>query len=282
MNGFLNPLESAMEIIRGFLDAVASDFITSGMKYMSKYISAPTDFNKIPHFDELMLGTQAIGSTLVIVFLYLRLLGAYRDLVTEENDVNYSEIIGSSAIAMGMVWSFKPFLTKFIFPIVNELIQWIGAFKIDVTTSGQILDKVSPSGGLAMAGLHILFMAVVYGLGVFVLSIAGMIRFAHLTIAMICGPILMATYANRSGIWKSYLMSLTAVIFTQVIHMLAFALVVWTAAVGTFEMLMVSFAFTVAGITGPFVLKQWLVPSGVGGGALSIGRLLSMKLAFRR
>ena len=68
----LNPLESAMEIIRGFLDAVASDFITSGMKYMSKYISAPTDFNKIPHFDELMLGTQAIGSTLVIVFLYLR------------------------------------------------------------------------------------------------------------------------------------------------------------------------------------------------------------------
>ena len=55
--------------------AVASDFITSGMKYMSKYISAPTDFNKIPHFDELMLGTQAIGSTLVIVFLYLRLHG---------------------------------------------------------------------------------------------------------------------------------------------------------------------------------------------------------------
>jgi hypothetical protein len=278
---FWNPVESAQEIIRGFLEDFASDFITAGMKYMSQYIATPTDFSKIPHFNELMTGTQVIGSSLVILFLYLRLLSAYRDLATGEDDPNYAEIVGSAAIAMGLVWSFKPFMTKFIYPIVNQLITWIGSFSIDVNSAGKILDSISPEGGLATAALHIIFMAVMFGLGTFVLSIAGMLRFAHLTIAMIAGPIMMATYANRSGMYKSFLMSLAAVVFTQVIHMLTFALVIWTAAKGTFEMMMLSFCFTIIGAAGPFVLKQWLFNSGVAGSTAGAGKFAAYKLMFR-
>ncbi|GAA3316161.1 hypothetical protein GCM10020331_012580 [Ectobacillus funiculus] len=98
---FFDPVGTAEEIIRSVLDAWASDLITSGFKYMSQYIATPTDFSQIPHFDDLMLGTQVIGSSLVILFLYLRLLSAYRDLVTEESEVNYAEIVGSAAISMG-------------------------------------------------------------------------------------------------------------------------------------------------------------------------------------
>ncbi|PET71259.1 hypothetical protein CN514_07630 [Bacillus sp. AFS001701] len=279
---FLDPVDSAMEIIRNFMSDVASDFITSGMKYMSEYVANPTNFNKIPHFDELMIGTQAIGSSVAVVFFYLRLLNAYKDLVTEESDVNYSEIIGNFVITLVMVWSFKPFLTKFIFPITNELIEWIGAFNVDVNAAGQVVDKISPSAGLATASLHILFVVLVFGIGCLVFSIASMIRFAHLVIAMIAGPIFMATYANKSGVFKSFLMSLTAVIFTQVIHMLSFALIVWTASVGTFEMLMLSLAFIIVGICGPHVIKQWLFSSGIGGASAGIGRMAMMRFSFKR
>lgn len=282
MPNFFDPVGTAEEIIRSVLDAWASDLITSGFKYMSQYIANPTDFSQIPHFDDLMLGTQVIGSSLVILFLYLRLLSAYRDLVTEESEVNYAEIVGSAAISMGLVWSFRPFMTMFIFPITNQFITWIGAFEIDVNLAGKSLASISPEGGLATAALHILFMALLFGLGTFIMSIAGMLRFAHVTIAMIAGPIFMATYANRSGMFKSFLLSLAAVVFTQIIHMLCFALVVWTAAKGSFEMLMMSFAFTIIGTTGPFVLKQWLFSSGTSGGAAGVSRMVAFKLLLRR
>ncbi|MBK0010570.1 hypothetical protein IAE23_29310 [Bacillus sp. S35] len=281
MPDIFNPVETAQEVIRSLLEKFASDFITAGMKMMSQYIADPADFDKIPHFKELLFGSQSAATSLVIILLYLRISNSMRDLVTDEDSPNYAAIMADSAIALAMIWSFPAFMNKIMLPIVNEIVKWIGSFKIDVNSAGKILDSISPTGGLETAALHILFMAALYGVGTLILAIAGIFRFTQLVVAMICGPVFLATYANKSGTFKSFLTSLSAIIFTQIIHMLCFALVVWTAAKGSFEGLLISFCFMIIGAAGPFILKQWMFGSGISGMAAGGLRMVVNRAMFR-
>lgn len=251
------------------------------MKMMSQYIAAPADFEKIPHFTQLLFASKSAATSLVIILFYLRISNSMRDLVTDEDSPNYSSIAADAGIALAMIWSFPAFMEKIMLPIVNEIVIWIGSFKVDVNSAGKLLDSISPGSGLETAALHILFMAALYGVGALILAIAGIFRFAHLVIAMICGPVFLATYASKSGTYKSFLTSLGAVLFTQIIHMLCFALVVWTAAQGTFEALLLSFCFMILGATGPVILKQWMFGSGISGVAAGGLKMIVSRAMFR-
>lgn len=272
--------ETVSEALRTVLADIATDLTSAGMKYVTKYVASPLELEEIPYFNEFVTGAKAIGGSLVILFLYLRLLQAMRDMATGEDDPNFAEILGSAAISMGFVMSFDIVIQKYILPIINQIVKWLGGFDIDVDLAGDILTKISPDGGLTTAALHILFIACVFGIGAFTLTIASFIQLAHACIAVIAGPIIMASHTNRSGVFKAYLTELGAILFTKIIHVLTFVLVMATAAKGTFEMLLLSFAFMIIGAMGPHVLRAYLVNSGVAGGSTAAGKFAVYKVMF--
>ena len=275
-----NVKETVSEALRTVLSDIAEDLISSGMKYLTEYISSPIDLEEIPFFKEFVIGAKAIGASLVILFLYIRLLQAMRDMATGEDDPNFAEIIGSSAISMGFVFSFDIVIKKYIIPIINEVVEWLGGFKIEVNLAKSVLDGIAPGAGLDTAAIHILFIAVIFGIGAFVLTIAAFLTTAHAFIAVIVGPVVMASHTNRSGAFKSYLTELGAVLFTKIIHVITFILVLATASKGTFEMLLLSFAFMCVGAMGPHVLRIYLLNSGVAAGSTSTARFAAYKVMF--
>lgn len=281
MNPF-DPVESFKTGIREWLDGIASDFATAAVEFAAKYISQPTNLaDQIPYFNELVIGAQTIGGTLCLIFFYKRLLTAMRDMATEEDDPNYAEIVGSAAISAGLIASLPLFIKSFLIPISNQMVMWIASFPVDFDLAGDIIGFISPEQGLATAALHVLFMAVIWAIGFFVLTIAAMLRLAHLTIAVIIGCIVMAAHTNRAGVLKTYFTELIAIIFTQPLHMLIYAIVVWLGAKGTFESLLLSLAFIIVGIMGPHVIKQYIHTTGVAGGATGAGRFAAYKFMFR-
>lgn len=279
---FWDIKETVSEALRTLLSDISTDLIQSGLKYLTKYIANPVELDEIPFYDTLTLYAQSFGSSLVILFLYLRIMGALKDTATGEGEPNYAGILGAAAISMGLVWSFPYAINHYAIPIINEIIGWIGLLEVETDLSNKVLTSIAPEAGLATAALHMLFMGVVFGIGAFILVIAAFINTAHLFIAVVCGPVLMASQTNQSGVFKSYLMELGAVLFTKAIHVLTFVLVVATAGKGTFESLLLSLAFLVAGAMGPFVLRSWLANSGVASGASSVGRMAMYKLVMKK
>lgn len=281
---FWNPIENAKEAFKEFLAQIASDFAGAAVDFVGDYITQPTDLSeKIPHFDSLIVGAQAIGGSVCLIFLYKRLLTAMRDMSTEEDNPNFAEIIGSTAVSAGLIASLPLFVERFLLPISNQIVKWIGNFPIDfeVVDAG-LLEEMAPGTGLATAAFHVLFVAVIWGLGFFGLALAGMLRIAHLTIALIVGPIIMATYTNRSGILQTYFTELIAIVFTQPLHMLCYALVIWLTSTGSFESMLLSLAFIVVGIAGPSVIKRYIHSTGTAGAATGAGKFILYRAMMRR
>lgn len=278
--GFWNVKETVSEALRTVLSDIAEDLIRSGMEYLTKFIASPINLEEIPHYNDFLIGAKAIGASLVILFLYIRLLQAMRDMATGEDDPNFAEIIGSSAISMGFVFSFDIVVTKYIIPMINQVVEWLGGFDIEVDLAGEVLNQIAPGAGLDTAAIHMLLIAIIFGIGAFVLTIASFLQTAHAFIAVIMGPVVMASHTNRSAVFKSYLTELGAVLFTKIIHVITFILVIATASKGNFEMLFLSFAFMVVGAMGPHVLRTFLLNSGTAAGTTATGKFAAYKVMF--
>lgn len=251
------------EQLREMLGDIISSLVQSGMQFAAKYISNPTNLNKIPFLNDLITGSQLLGNLLVALFFYKRVLEAMRNDVTEEETVNWAEIIGSTAISLGLV-NVTPFMVKkYLIPISNEVLLWLSKFPINVHIPGnKIIDIFAPGGSIAMVALDILLMLLVWSVGIVALGIASMIRYGQLALLIIAGPIVAASYVNRSEVYKTYWVELVSVTFTQCIHMLMFLLIMSTVVKGSFEYLLMSFGFMVVAITGPAAFKQVLHSSG--------------------
>lgn len=251
------------EEIRQWIADVASSFITEGMKYTAKYISNPTDLHKVPFIDDLITGTQVIGTSLVLLFFYKRVMEAMKNMVSGEESPNWAEIFGSTAISAGLV-NFTPWAIKtFLIPISNQVLAWIAKFPVNVHIPGdKVIDIFSPKASLEMAAIQILLMLLVWAIGIIGLGISSMIRYGHLALLVVAGPIIAASYTNRNEVLKTYWIEVISVVFTQCIHMLMLMLIIATIAKGSFEYLLMSFGFIVVAVTGPTAFKQILHSTG--------------------
>lgn len=267
---------------RGLLSSVATDLVNSGMQYVSEYIANPIQLSDIPLFDQFMTASQYLALSLVIVFLYLRILQALRDIATGEDSPNFAEIIGSSAISIGFVFSFPYFMNHYMIPIVNQVVVWLGGdgASIKVNLAGEAINQVLPGNGAETANFHFLLIGLVFGIGAFALVISSYVVMAHLYVGMIMGPIFMSSYTNRGTVFRTFLTNFGAILFTKIIHVLLFKVIIATLAMNSFPMLLLSVVFIFVAAMGPHVLRIYMINTGIAQGAQAVGRFAMYKVMF--
>ena len=130
---------------------------------------------------------------------------------------------------------------------------------------------------LSVASLHLIFMALIWAIALLVFAVVGALRYIELGIVLIMGPLAASTYVNRSGVLQTYWTEATAVIFTQIAHViLAYWVIQWSSA-GTVWGLVSSIAAAGISIRGPQVLRQFLYSSGAGGAITGASRFAVYK-----
>lgn len=278
---FWNPLEQAQEVIREWFNQLATDMVNGGMELVGDVITSPFDLSeRFPRTDDLILGMQGIAGTMLLIFLYQRILQAMYSETVESDDVNYAKIIGDTVIAAGLIAS-SPILANKISAAIADITTWVADFNIEYQSSEDFFMSFSGGTELAAMGLHMLLLFVVWGFAWMGLAISGGIRVALFGIGVIISPIVMAVYPVNPGIVKQFFVSMIAVIMTQPFQMICLLVGMGVASYGGFWGLLVSTAFFGIGVFGTVYLKNIIIPAGVGSGMSGAAKMIIYKMARR-
>lgn len=244
-------------------------------------ITSPFDLSeRFPRTDDLILGMQGIAGTMLLIFLYQRILQAMYSETVESDDVNYAKIIGDTVIAAGLIAS-SPILANKISAAIADITTWVADFNIEYQSSEDFFMSFSGGTELAAMGLHMLLLFVVWGFAWMGLAISGGIRVALFGIGVIISPIVMAVYPVNPGIVKQFFVSMIAVIMTQPFQMICLLVGMGVASYGGFWGLLVSTAFFGIGVFGTVYLKNIIIPAGVGSGMSGAAKMIIYKMARR-
>lgn len=279
---FLNPVENFKRAMREWLSEIATGFASFAFEILGEYVIKVTDLSKIPDIYLLLSWSQLAAGGLIILFFIKRVAEGIKAEIFDEDPPNYSEIIGSTVIAASLVFATPFIIERFLIPINNMIVDSIVSLGIDVNVMGnEILDKYTATGSFAAAGIHIIFMILIWAIAFLVFAVAGAIRYVDLGILFIMGPLTATSYTNRSQVYSTYWVEATAIIFTQSIHtLLAYLMLSW-ASDGTLLGIIYSIAGAVVALRGPQVLRQFIYKSGVGGMASGGSRFAAYKLMMK-
>lgn len=282
----LDPKKEFNEAIRDFVNEIASETARDALKFMGDYIATSTNLAKIPLLSYFTVMSQALAVGMLFILLYKRILTFMKEDMTGENQPNWAQLIGDFALSASFVTATPWFISEMLIPINNEIVRFIAKAPVEWNlTSDGIQDILMPAGQSKTA-LYILIMFLIWAIGAICLSVSAMIRYAHLAIVVVLGPLLAATYQDdRSVIFSTYWKEVIAIVFTQSIQMVLYVFILATAAKGTFEMLLLSFGFMIVAITGPGVLKNYIHGTGTARGAIGGGRFVLYRMigmVFRR
>ncbi|WP_082231927.1 hypothetical protein [Halobacillus massiliensis] len=278
---FWNPLEDAQEFIREWLNQLATDMVNGGIELVGDVITSPFDLSeRFPQVDDLILGMQGIAGTMLMIFLYQRILQAMYSETVESEDVNYAKILGDTAIAAGLIAS-SPLLAQKISVAIADITKWVADFNIEYQSADDFFMSFSAGTEVAAIGLHMLLLFIVWGFAWMGLAISGGIRVALFGIGVIISPLVMAAYPINPGIVKQFFVSMIAVIMTQPFQMVCLLVGMGVASYGGFWGLLVSTAFFGIGIFGTVYLKNIIIPAGVSSGASGAAKMILYKLVRR-
>jgi len=281
LNAILNPIETAQEFIRDWLNELTTDTINGATDLVGDVITSPFDLaERFPMVNDLISGMQWIGGAMLVLFFYQRLMQAMYAETVESDDVNYANIVGNTALGAGFIYS-APLLADKIQTAVADITSWVASFKLEYQTGEDFLTAFNPGVELAAMGLHMVIMSVIFALAFIGLAIAGGIRYALFYVGIIISPLVMATYPLNPGIAKNFFKAMLAIILTQPFQMLCLLLGLGVASYGGFWGLLVSTCFFGIGMFGTGYLKQFIVPVGVSSASTGALKMLALKMARR-
>lgn len=232
--------------------------------------------NNGPNLETLGQVIQIGAFTLATIFFMIRILNGMKDNLTGENPVNYSEVVGSFIVSCALIMAI-PYVLDFMMSVNKALIEtlsrseWGGAdlnFKkgakfgdiVQINASGDSKDWARFIGHLFA------FIAFI------IMAFAGAIRVIELVILYLIGPLLAATYTNRSRVLTSFWTDSIAVIFTQSVHYLLLVLMLRLISNGAIDFsgdgavnLLLAFGISLVALRGPQVIRQFLGNAGMGG-----------------
>jgi len=275
--------ESFWEAINGWLEKVATDLAKQGLSLAARYIQNGVKLEEIPNFSFIMVTIQALAYGLFIITFYKEILRAMKEDMTGEAQPNWLAIVGNAAISASLI-TFTPTIIKdVLIPISNEIVAYIAdaPVKWNIKVDGIKL-ALSPHVALAEAGLHLLLGFLIWSIGMIALVIAQMITYAQIAIAIWLGPLLASSYQSRSEIFSVYWKEVIALVFTPVLRMALFVMVISTAGKGTLDGLLWSVGFAIVAVIGPSILKGYIHKSGASSGIVSGGKFLFYRVVLTR
>lgn len=260
------------EIITGSfwkaVNTVIEDTLNYIYEFLSQVIVQPTEPAKyIQNFDQYLKGVQFFAGGLLVIFV---IWSVFRQL----SGVMYSDekSMGSYFIhitfAGALIYILPKTVTLVFLPINTALIKFIGSVGIDVSGIDNTLQTVW--GGIREAEIStVMFFILV--IAIFVLGIAGAIRYIETIIAILVSPLVALSLINNSDGLQVWLRELIAIVFTQTIQFLILQILL--SIIGGVEnmtlMIILSIGTIAVGLRGPQILRQYLYKTGTSSALVS-------------
>ena len=256
-NSFWQGISSAIESMLDFI----FDFI-------SQVVVQPTEPGKyLTNFNEYLKGVQFFAGGLLVVFV---IWSVFRQLsgVMYDNEKSMGTYFIQVTFAGGLIYILPKAVTLIFLPINNALIGFIGS--VGISTS-RVEDSFQSAWGLVKEENVVMLMFLVLVIAIFVLGIAGAIRYIETLIAILVAPLVAISVINNNDAINVWIRELIAIVFTQTIHflLLQILLSIMGGVSNMVIMLILSIGTIAVGLKGPQILRQYLYKTGTSSALVS-------------
>ena len=253
------------EIISGSFWKAVDTIVENALNYMYNFLSQvivqPTDPSKyITNFDQYLRGVQFFAGGLLVIFV---IWSVFRQLsgVMYTDEKSMGSYFIHITFAGALIYILPKTVTLVFLPINMALINFIGSIGIDV--SGIDNTMQTAWGGIMQAEfLKVMYLILI--IAIFVLGIAGAIRYIETLIAILISPLVALSLINNGDGLQVWLRELIAIVFTQTIHFLILQILL--SIIGGVEnitlMIVLSIGTIAVGLRGPQILRQYLYRTG--------------------
>ncbi|MHB1334790.1 MAG: conjugal transfer protein TrbL family protein [Candidatus Humimicrobiaceae bacterium] len=253
------------EIISGSFWKAIDTIIENTLNYMYNFLSQvivqPTDPSKyIQNFDQYLRGVQFFAGGLLVIFV---IWSVFRQLsgVMYTDEKSMGSYFIHITFAGALIYILPKTVTLVFLPINMALINFIGSVGIDV--SGIDNTMQTAWGGIMQEEFSKLMFLILI-IAIFVLGIAGAIRYIETLIAILISPLVALSLINNGDGFQVWLRELIAIVFTQTIHFLILQILL--SIIGGVEnitlMIVLSIGTIAVGFRGPQILRQYLYRTG--------------------
>ena len=256
-NSFWQGISSAIESMLDFI----FDFI-------SQVVVQPTEPGKyLTNFNEYLKGVQFFAGGLLVVFV---IWSVFRQLsgVMYDNEKSMGTYFIQVTFAGGLIYILPKAVTLIFLPLNNALIGFIGS--VGISTS-RVNDSFQSAWGLVKEENVVMLMFFILVIAIFVLGIAGAIRYIETLIAILVAPLVAISVINNNDAINVWIRELIAIVFTQTIHflLLQILLSIMGGVSNMVIMLILSIGTIAVGLKGPQILRQYLYKTGTSSALVS-------------
>lgn len=269
----------------GFIDNIIENMLNLMYEFLSQVIVQPTEPSKyITNFDAYLKGVQFFAGGLLVIFAIWAVFRQLSGVV-----YNDEKSIGSYFIHItfsGALIYILPKIVILVFlPLNNALIGFISSIGIDVSN---IENSLQNAWGYYLETEFLKTLFFILLIAIFVLGIAGAIRYIETLIAILVSPLVALSLINNSDGIQVWSREVIAIVFTQTIHFLLLQILL--SIIGGVQnatiMIILSIGTISVGLRGPQILRQYIYKTGTSSALVSsvgsVSRLGMMGIILKK
>ncbi|WP_028777325.1 conjugal transfer protein TrbL family protein [Shimazuella kribbensis] len=287
---FTNPVkfitdligEVVKSIVEGILNSLWHDIV---LPLVNEFIVNPSNpINPVGvDLSTLFISFQYTAFGLLMVLFMIRILKSLRDNLTDEEETNYPELLGSFIVTCAFIFATPYVITEFLIPANTGIINLITSTKIGATDIS-VINKAKFSDVVHFSSSVNVWVQVILEIILFIvfilLTFAGAMRYVELILLYFLGPFFATSYINRSNLYPTYWTECFAVIFTQSLQFFLLKLAIALLPSGNvltgdgIVHIVFMTAVVIVGIQGPQTLRQYIRGAGISNLASKAGKAL--------
>ena len=267
------------------ISSIIESLLDFTFDFISQVVIQPTEPGKyLTNFNEYLRGVQFFAGGLLAVFV---IWSVFRQVsgVMYNNEKSMGTYFIHVTFAGGLIYILPKAVTLVFIPLNNALIGFIGS--VGISTS-RIDESFQSAWGLIKEEKVVMIMFLILIIALFVLGIAGAIRYIETLIAILIAPLVAISIINNSDAFHVWTRELIAIVFTQTIHFLLLQILLSImGGVGNMVIMIILSIGTIAvGLRGPQILRQYLYKTGTSSALVSsvgsVGRLGMIGIMVKR
>ena len=267
------------------ISSIIESLLDFTFDFISQVVIQPTEPGKyLANFNEYLKGVQFFAGGLLVVFV---IWSVFRQIsgVMYNNEKSMGTYFIHVTFAGGLIYILPKAVTLVFIPLNNALIGFIGS--VGISTS-RIDESFQSAWGLIKEEKVVMIMFLILIIALFVLGIAGAIRYIETLIAILIAPLVAISIINNSDAFHVWTRELIAIVFTQTIHFLLLQILLSImGGVGNMVIMIILSIGTIAvGLRGPQILRQYLYKTGTSSALVSsvgsVSRLGMIGIMVRR
>ena len=264
---------------------IIQSILDNTFSFIASVVLQPTEPGKyLTNFNEYLHGVQYFAGGLLVVFVVLAVFKQISG-VMYSSDRSMGTYFIQVTFAGALIYLLPKIVTLIFLPINNALIGFIGRVGTDTSRIEASFQNI---WGIVKEEKLITVIFLILLIAMFVMGIAGAIRYIETIIAILIAPLVALSIINNNDAINIWTRELIAIVFTQTIHFLLLQILI--SIIGGVQNLLIMMILAIGtiavGLRGPQILRQYLYKTGTSSALVSsvgsVSRLGMIGLMVRR